>query len=212
MEIWDLYDEKQCLTGKTHIRGQIIPDGFYHLVVHIWIRNSQGKYLITKRAENRNTYPSMFECVSGSVLQGETSEQGARREVLEEVGLNFKEKDGILVHSQVRKEYQGKPYNDILNVWLYDFDGEIDLKQATTDEVSEAKWVTTLEIKALETAGLLVPSLEYIYALDKKLKEKKEKQKKINKNKQKSKYNNDKNKYFDYYDDIKHSSHKVIDW
>lgn len=39
--------------------------------------------------------------------------------------------------------------------------------------------------------------------------EKIKKQKKIE---QKSKYNREKSKYFDYYDDIKHSSHKVIDW
>lgn len=39
-----------------------------------------------------------------------------------------------------------------------------------------------------------------------------EKLKKIKKNKQKSKYNRDKSKYFDFYDDIKHGSHKVIDW
>ena len=212
MEIWDLYDENQCLTDRTHIRGNEIPEGFYHLVVHIWIRNKEGKYLITKRAENRKTYPLMFECVSGSVLQGETSKEGAIREVLEEVGLDFKNKKGTLVQSEVRKEFNGKPYNDILNVWLYNYDGEVDLSKATTDEVCEAKWVTLDEIKEIEEAGLFVPSLGYIFELDKKLKEKKEKQKKLNKNKQKSKYNSDKNKYFAYYDDIKHSSHKVIDW
>ena len=39
-----------------------------------------------------------------------------------------------------------------------------------------------------------------------------EKIKKQKKLKQKQKYDSDKNKYFAYYDDIKHSSHKVIDW
>ena len=39
-----------------------------------------------------------------------------------------------------------------------------------------------------------------------------EKQKKNKKIKEKMKYNRDKSKYFDYYDDIKHGSHKVIDW
>ena len=212
MEIWDLYDENQNLTGKTHERGNVIPEGFYHLVVHVWIKNNKGEYLITKRAENRETYPLMFECVSGSVLQGETSKEGAIREVIEEVGLDFKNKKGKLVKTLCRKEFNGKPYNDILNVWLYEYDGEVDLSKATTDEVCEAKWVILKEIKEIEDAGFLVPSLDYIYELDKSLKEKKEKQKKLNKNKQKSKYNSDKNKYFAYYDDIKHASHKVIDW
>ncbi len=212
MEIWDLYDENQCLTNKTHVRGDAIPDGFYHLVVHAWICNRKGQYLITKRAKNRPTYPLMFECVSGSVLQGETSEQGAIREVQEEVGLNFAGIKGKLVRVSLRKEVNGTKYNDILNAWLFDYNGEVDLKTATTDEVEEAKWLNIEEIKAIQEAGLLVPSFDYIFELDAKLKEKKEKQKKLNKNKQRTKYNNDKNKYFAYYDDIKHSSHKVIDW
>ena len=42
MEIWDLYNEKRELTGKTHIREQKVPQGFYHLVVHVWIKNSKA--------------------------------------------------------------------------------------------------------------------------------------------------------------------------
>lgn len=47
---------------------------------------------------------------------------------------------------------------------------------------------------------------------DNKLKANKEKQEKLKKIKAKQKYNSDKNKYFAFYDDIKHSSHDVIDW
>lgn len=47
---------------------------------------------------------------------------------------------------------------------------------------------------------------------NKKTQKEQEKLKKIKKNQQKSKYNREKSKYFDFYDDIKHSSHKVIDW
>lgn len=47
---------------------------------------------------------------------------------------------------------------------------------------------------------------------NKKTQKELEKVKKNRKNQQKSKYNREKSKYFDYYDDIKHSSHKVIDW
>ena len=212
MEIWDLYDENQNLTGRTHTRGETIPDGFYHLVVHIWIKNKEGKYLITRRAENRKTYPLMFECVSGSVLHGETSKEGAIREVLEEVGLDFKNKKGKLAHCEVRKEFNGKPYNDILNVWLYDYDGEVDLSKATTDEVCSCEWLTVEQIKEIYERGELVPTMEYIIPLHEKLQKDKIKRKNDIKNKQKSKINKEKSKYFDYYDDIKHGSHKIVDW
>ena len=45
-----------------------------------------------------------------------------------------------------------------------------------------------------------------------KIQKEKDKLQKLKKIKAKTKYNRDKSKYFDYYDDIKHGSHKVIDW
>jgi hypothetical protein len=46
-EIWDLYNENRELLGKDHIRGEQLPIDGYHLVVHVWIRNSKGQYLIS---------------------------------------------------------------------------------------------------------------------------------------------------------------------
>ena len=41
MEIWDLYTELREVTGKEHIRGEVIPEGYYHLVVHVWIKKKK---------------------------------------------------------------------------------------------------------------------------------------------------------------------------
>ncbi len=72
-------------SGKI-IRGEEVPHGYYHLVVHIWIRNSKGEYLISQRSADRPTCPLMWECVGGSVIKGEDSLTGALRETREEVG------------------------------------------------------------------------------------------------------------------------------
>ena len=56
MEIWDLYDNKRNIIG-THIRGNKIPDNTYHLVVHVWIKNSKGQYLIAQRSKSRTQNP-----------------------------------------------------------------------------------------------------------------------------------------------------------
>ena len=79
-EIWDLYDENRELLGKDHVRGEQLPIDGYHLVVHVWIRNSKGEYLISQCSANRSTFPLMWECVGGSVVKGEDSVQGAIRE------------------------------------------------------------------------------------------------------------------------------------
>ena len=50
VEIWDLYDAQGEKTGKTMIRGEAIPVGFYHIGVHIWPMNDKGELLIQRRS------------------------------------------------------------------------------------------------------------------------------------------------------------------
>ena len=158
MEIWDLYDKNGKLTGKDHIRGEKVPDGYFHLVVHVWIKNSKGEYLIAQRAADRPTFPLMWECVGGSVTKGENGLQGAVREVKEEVGIDLSPANGKLVFSRVRKHF-----NDIFEVWLFDYDGDIDLKNATTAEVAQTAWLNRSEIKALFEQGEFVNTLDYFF-------------------------------------------------
>ena len=166
MEKWDLYTKYREKTGKDHIRGEEIPEGCYHLVVHIWIRNSKGEYLISQRAADRPTFPLMWECVGGSVLKGENSIEGALREVKEEVGLDLDQEAGRLLFTKIRGQdmkYEGKVYNDIMDVWLFSYDGELQLEAATTDEVADCRWMTVSEIRKLYEEKKLVQTLDYFF-------------------------------------------------
>ena len=163
MELWDLYTENREPTGRTHIRGEEIPDGCFHLVVHVWIRNSKGEYLISQRSGNRPTFPLMWECVGGSVLAGEDSLTGALREVKEEVGFDLKPNDGHLLFTKLRSVISGKTFRDIMDVWLFQYDGEVSLTNATTDEVAQTKWMTRSEIEQLRESGDLVETLYYFF-------------------------------------------------
>ena len=166
MEKWDLYTKYREKTGKEHIRGQMIPEGFYHLVVHVWIRNHRGEYLISQRSASRPTFPLMWECVGGSVLKGESSIDGALREVKEEVGLDLEQKDGKLLFSKIRGSdvrYECKVFNDIMDVWLFEYDGALQLESATTDEVAACRWMTVSEIRKLYEDKKLVQTLDYFF-------------------------------------------------
>ncbi len=163
MELWDLYTPQRVPVGKTHLRGQPIPDGLCHLVVHVWIRNSKGQYLISQRSSSRPAWPLMWESVGGSVLTGEDSLTGALREVREEVGLDLSPEQGRLVFSEAQRLFRGKKSPDILDVWLFDYDGGVALSNALTDEVAQVKWMTPQEIKALDDAGQLVETLRYFF-------------------------------------------------
>ena len=162
-EIWDLYNENRELLGKDHVRGEQLPIDGYHLVVHVWIRNSKGEYLISQRSANRPTYPLMWECVDGSVVKGEDSLQGVLREVKEEVGIDLLPEKGQVVLSDIKKIEFGKVVNKIVDVWLFDYDGEVDLGNATTDEVAQVAWMNREQIKELFEHNMFVDTLEYFF-------------------------------------------------
>ena len=166
MELWDLYNERRELTGRDHIRGEEVPQGYYHLVVHIWIRNSKGEYLMSQRSADRPTFPLMWECVGGSVVKGEDSLTGALRETQEEVGLTLSPEDGKLVYSVVGRVVSGVKFTDILDVWLFEYDGPVSLEDATTKEVVRTAWMTKEHIKELFDAGELVHTLDYFFATE----------------------------------------------
>lgn len=156
MEIWDLYTRDRQPTGETHIRGEKLPPERYHLVVHVWIQNSRGEWLISQRAANRPSFPLKWECVGGSVIQGEDSLAGALREVKEEVGIDLDPAQGRMISSTLRDD-------NFRDVWLFRYDGEIDLKNATTDEVADMRWTTTEDIRHLFDTGEFVHVLSYAF-------------------------------------------------
>ncbi len=162
-EIWDLYSENRELLGRDHVRGEQLPIDGYHLVVHVWIRNSKGEYLISQRSANRPRYPLMWECVGGSVVKGEDSLQGAIREAKEEVGVDLEPDKGHVLFTKVRKVMEGKVFNDIVDVWLFDYDGEVNLRDATTDEVAQVAWMNREQIRDLHEQKMFVGTLEYFF-------------------------------------------------
>jgi 8-oxo-dGTP diphosphatase len=104
-ELWDVYDSERNLTGRTHRRADPLHKGDYHLVVHVWLQNSKGEFLISKRAPNKG-YPNMWEMVGGSAIMGDDSISAAVREVKEEIGLDLKRENGrCMLYYYERKRY-----------------------------------------------------------------------------------------------------------
>ena len=95
MEIWDLYTKDRIKTEETMVRGEKITKGFYRLVVHVCIFNSQGEMLIQQRQPFKSSWPNMWDVtVGGSAISGDTSQSAAEREVYEEIGYKLS-LDGI---------------------------------------------------------------------------------------------------------------------
>ena len=149
MELWDIYDKNKQKTGKTIQRGQRLKEDEYHLIVHIWIKNSNNEFLIQQRAENvRN--PLVWSATGGSVVAGEDSFTGAIREVKEELGLDLTNHQGYLFDSSVYEEDDQKYWCD---TYLYFIDLDVNTLKLQTEEVKQAKYEKMEVIKKMMASG-----------------------------------------------------------
>lgn len=163
-ELWDVYDRNRKPTGKTILRSDFFnrnncnyPDE-YHIAVYIWIKNSKGKWLISKRTPNKN-YPLLWECTGGSVLAGEDSLSGALREVKEELGIKLDVSKGHLYKS-IKREV----YNDFCDVWLFECDCDINDVVLQEGETCDAMWASGNEILEMIYSGEFIPidNMQYV--------------------------------------------------
>ena len=85
-EFWDVYDENGHSLNKTHPRGTPMEINEYHIVIYAWVFTRDGKIVLTKRHPNKGG-GGLWECTGGAVQSGESSIEGAVRELREEIGL-----------------------------------------------------------------------------------------------------------------------------
>ena len=142
MEIWDIYDKDRNNTGRTIVRGEKLNEGDYHLVIHAWIINTEGKFLIQKRANTVKVYPNMWAMTGGSAIKGENSYETCLREVSEELGVKPDMKNAKLIFTKIRQD-------KITDVWVIRQDFSIENCKLQKEEVSDVKWVSKEEIKSL---------------------------------------------------------------
>lgn len=152
-EPWDLYTSDRKKTGLVCRRGEPIPEGLYHLVVHVWLRGSDGTYLLTRRAPEKG-YPNLWETTGGSALSGDDSLHAALREVEEETGIRMNPADGVLISSRRGPDY-------LLDIWRFDTDTDPADVVLLPGETTEAKRATPEEIEAMLNRGEFVPYSDF---------------------------------------------------
>lgn len=156
METWDLLDENGNKTGKTIDKTINLPNGYYHLGVDIWIKNSEGKYLIQKRSMIKKRLPGKWMSTGGSVLSGEEGIDAVVRETYEELGVKIN-KSKLMFLFKCR-------FNDCINeVWLLEQDIDVYSIRMQLDELCDVRWANKEEIKEMiENGEMINYGIEYI--------------------------------------------------
>ena len=151
MELWDLYDHHMTKTGEIHERGKPVPEGRYHMVVHVAIFNDAGEMLIQQRQPFKDGWPNMWDVTcGGSATAGDTSQSAASRELREELGLEVDfedERPRLTIHFSCG-------FDDIYTlIWNVDV-ADLVLQK---EEVQAARWASEEEIHRMVDAGEFIP-------------------------------------------------------
>ncbi len=148
MEKRDLYDVNRKLTGEIIYKGQTIPKDRYISVVLSFIQNSNDEFLIQKRSiQKKGKYGS----TGGHLKSGETSIQGMRTEIKEEIGIDVGEKELELIYSG--REDSNQVFFDI-----YYLKKDLNIEDLTLQEqeVESVGWYSISQIKRLINDGLFL--------------------------------------------------------
>lgn len=145
-EYFDLYNVSGQFTGETLLRGEPVPKGRYHKVVHIWVQNPEGRLLMQKRSDTVTWKPGMWAVTGGSAVAGEDELDAAVRELGEELGIAVLPEQMEFLFSMRRRD---------TFCYVYLLKAEISLEELTLQEseVANAKWMTQEEIETKMEAG-----------------------------------------------------------
>ena len=146
MEKLDVYDENNNFLEYSLDREEIHNKNLFHRHVSAWIMNLEGKVLMQQRAFSKKKNPGRWSKTGGHVDAGETPNEGIKRELFEEIGLeipleNIKYYE--IFKSKSKENYFSYGYIFITN-WKED---EFKLQK---EEVERVKYYTIEELEKIK--------------------------------------------------------------
>jgi 8-oxo-dGTP pyrophosphatase MutT (NUDIX family) len=145
MELVDVYNNKHEKLNYEKDRKEL-GSGEYRLSCFIWVINDNEEILLQQRLANAKKMPNMWGTTAGGARLGETSLDGAIRELSEELGINVTKEELEFIGSNKR-------INDYVEVWLCK--KNVDLKELKLEptEVQNAKWFSVKEFEEMLNNG-----------------------------------------------------------
>jgi 8-oxo-dGTP pyrophosphatase MutT (NUDIX family) len=142
VEFCDLVDEAGARLGRTVPRGTTPDPGEFFPVVHLWIMDENGEFLVQRRAEHLVSAPGLWATTAGYVQSGESGREAVIREAREEMGLEIDPARIQLIGHHITEHRRQE-------VWLLRV-RRVELGPVSIgNEVSDASWESADTIAAM---------------------------------------------------------------
>lgn len=123
-EIVDLVDENDNVIGER-LKSECHQTGLWHRVAAVFVFNSKGELLLQKRGQNVRRPNLLTSSAGGHLHKGDSYEDGAKRELLEELGIEAPV-HLITKYSKVDTNYpNGEVEREHNALYISHYDGEI---------------------------------------------------------------------------------------
>ena len=151
MELFEMYDIDRKPVGMQIVRGNKVPDGCYHNVVHCCVFNTKGEMLIQQRQPFKDGWSNMWDItMGGSAVAGENSREAVTREMREEVGME-------LDFSTSRPAFTINFGHIIDDIYIIDRDVDETTLTLQAEEVQRVCWASAEKIKSMIESGEFIP-------------------------------------------------------
>lgn len=84
----------------------------------------------------------------------------------EEIGVDLDPANSQIVFSKIRETISGEVFQDLLDVWLFGYQGDPHLDQASGKESQACRWISINEIQKLQEEGKFASNLDYFFMID----------------------------------------------
>ena len=138
-ELVDVVDAQDRVVGRAS-RGEVRAHRLRHRATYLLVFNNRGELFIHLRTADKDIYPSYWDVAVGGVVgAGESYDDGARRELAEEVGIRDAVPEALFdfAHEDERNCVNGRVYRV---VW----DGPLVLQ---AEEVVRGEWLPPAAVR-----------------------------------------------------------------
>lgn len=150
-ELRDIYDKNRMKTGKIKKREDTLLEDEFYIASYVCLFNVNGEMLIQKRHSDKKWCPNIWDfSVGGCSIAGETSQQTAEREMMEEIGHKRNLADA-------KPNFSVSIAHGFFDFYLLNENIKIDCLNLQYNEVEQVKWASEDEVFELLDKKEFVP-------------------------------------------------------